>query len=139
MKQRNIHGVWDMSFENHCLHCRFTGATNESAANAWFDDMKHHVLSSPDKGKLPWVILSDMREWGISSLDAWDKNNENAEWMMKHGCIYISMVFSKKLQKFSVEQGFNNLQPFQFFSDYDEAKQSCIDKLASIHSVPPSS
>lgn len=133
MKQRNIHGLWEMNFENHCLNCKFMGATNESAACAWFDEMKHHVLSSPDKGKLPWVALSDMREWGISSLDVWEKNNEILEWMMGNGCMYVSMVFSKELQRFSFEQGVDNLQPFRFFTDYDEAKQACVDKLASVH------
>ncbi|MGF1741003.1 hypothetical protein L4C34_07975 [Vibrio profundum] len=45
MTQRNIHGLWTMSFENRFLITEVQGATNKEAAQAWFNERKRFVIA----------------------------------------------------------------------------------------------
>ncbi|MGF1739992.1 hypothetical protein L4C34_02710 [Vibrio profundum] len=119
-----------MSFENRLLHSEITGASNKEAAQAWFEQMKGLVLSSPEGDTQPWVLLTDSREWGVASQDAWEAINELTDWMCEHNCVLSAVVFSNKIQHYSADQGLNEQQILRFFFDYDEAYQACISALS---------
>ena len=135
MKQRNIHGRWVMRLEGRVLYSKVTGATNKEAAQAWFEEMKQLILSSEDSDSKPWVFVDDTRDWGTAPEDFWEAANELVDWMSNHNCVFMASVFSKKLQSFSWESGFNNQSILQVFFDYDEACQTCLDKLAEAQNL----
>ncbi|MGF1741899.1 hypothetical protein L4C34_12630 [Vibrio profundum] len=134
MTPRNIHGDWTMSFENRIVKTELTGSFNQEATVVYVNEMKEHVLSSPGGLSLPWGILQNCQHWDMASLDAWGSANEGAHWFMEHNCIVIAFVFSKKVQQFAVTQGLDQHEVIQFFSDYDEAYQVCLDKIAAAQS-----
>ncbi|MGF1739958.1 hypothetical protein L4C34_02530 [Vibrio profundum] len=76
--------------------------------------------------------MIDFRDWGITSLDTWGDASDNIAWMSENQCILLVNVFSKKIQHFAMEKGIINKDIVQFFFDYDEAYQACLDKLADL-------
>ncbi|MGF1741453.1 hypothetical protein L4C34_10305 [Vibrio profundum] len=130
MTQRNIHGLWHMRLEGRFLYSKVTGATNKEAAQAWFDEMRQTILSSPKSDSEPWVFLDDARDWGTAPADFWETTNEVVNWMSEHNCVFIASACSKKIQSFSWEKGLNNQNIAHLFFDYDEAHQVCLDALA---------
>ena len=128
--KRNIHGSWKMSFNNRILTSEFTGPSNREGSEAWFEDLKNLILSSPDQDSSPWVMLNDVRDWQMASLDSWGTNNHIIDWMSKHQCALFAIVFSKKIQSFSVEKGINDKSIVQFFFDHEAAYQACREKLS---------
>lgn len=131
MTSRNIHGHWTMNFSAQTLYSKLTGPTNREAGDAWFEEMKQNILTSPNGDSLPWVSINDCRDWNMSSLDSWEANNTTVEWMYEHNCVLLTIVFSKKIHRYAFEKGLNDQHIVRFFYDYDEAYQACQDKLNS--------
>ncbi|MGF1743277.1 hypothetical protein L4C34_19960 [Vibrio profundum] len=130
MVGRTVHGEWDMKFEGRILRSKLSGSTNKEAVQVWFDEMYQLLYSSPDKDLVPWCALMDARDWGMAPLDAWEANNQLINWMSQHNCVLFSAVFSKKIQLFSAENGFDTQGIVEFFFDYGKAYQACLYKLA---------
>ena len=61
-----------MSFQGRILYANIIGANNKECSEAWLDDVKNHLFSSPQKDNTPWVLLTDNRQWETSSEDAWE-------------------------------------------------------------------
>ncbi|MGF1741767.1 hypothetical protein L4C34_11955 [Vibrio profundum] len=130
MKQRNIHGLWTMRFENRILYSALTGPTNKEASEAWLKDLKSHVMTSKEGDVKPWVILFDLRSWSMTSLDAWEANDKNMEWLSEHSCIFLAFLFSKEIQHFAIKKHLKDQSFVHFFFNYDEAQRACLNKLA---------
>lgn len=130
MTQRNIHGEWTMSFENRILYSKITGSTNKEASQAWFEEIKAYVLASSSGDIQPWVILNDARLWDMAPQDVSDTNERIANWMKEHHCLCHCLIFSNKVQSFGPKKEISNRGFYQYFFDYDEAYQTCLDKLA---------
>lgn len=130
MAQRNIHGEWTMSFENRFLRSKVMGATNQEASIAWFEEMKDRLFHSAEGDSTPWVILVDSRTWELGPDDIWDTNNEIFAWSIRHNCVLFSVVYSNAIQKFASVKGLETDCTMQISFDYDEAYQTCLDKLA---------
>ncbi|MGF1740303.1 hypothetical protein L4C34_04320 [Vibrio profundum] len=96
---------------------------------AWFEDMKHHILTSPDGDGKPWVLLNDCREMLGAALDAWEPINEITEWEQQHNCLLIAVVISTQLQQFMVNAELGEQLIVQTFLDYEKAHLSCLEKL----------
>ncbi|MGF1743185.1 hypothetical protein L4C34_19440 [Vibrio profundum] len=131
MTQRNIHGEWTMSFENRFLHSEVTGPTNTEAALAWFEEMKK-LVSTSSGTCTPWVLLIDSRNWETSPQEQWDSNNVIITWTKENDCCFLAVVYSNKIQEYSAKTGLDakNTSHHVIFFDYDEAYQTCLDKLA---------
>ena len=110
------------------------GATNMEAAQAWFEEMQDNVLSYQGGEKLPWASIIDTRGWDMASMDMWEKNNTNLDWMYDNHCVLCSFVFSKKVQQFAAEKGFKKHPILEFFFDFDEAYKTCLEKLTEAQS-----
>ena len=128
MAGKNIHGHWDMTFENRILLSKSIGATDAEASVAFLKELQELVLSSPEGVTTPWVAISDSRNWGGLSLDAGEATDKITEWVQKNNCIFSAVVMSKKLQKFTTDTALSN-QTFTVFFDDDEAYQACKEKL----------
>lgn len=133
MAQKNIHGDWSMSFENRILKSEVRGATNAEAARIWLKEAEEYVLSSPEGETTPWVVLNDCRQWNTTALDAWQDHNAVIDWARSHHCVWFATIFSKKIQRFAADNGFQSQQILHFYFDYDEAHQACLDKLREAH------
>lgn len=134
MGQRNIHGKLSITFENQILETKVTGATNTEAAQAWLKEVQDLVHSQNDGEIKPWVIFADNRHWDTSPTDAQQANSELVKWMSDNNCLLFAFLLSKKLQKFALETQVNDTSIMQYFFDYDEAYQACLDKLAKAQS-----
>ncbi|MGF1742984.1 hypothetical protein L4C34_18350 [Vibrio profundum] len=130
MKERNIHGLWSMSFKDRILHSEVSGATNDEAGQAWLAELKAKVKSSKEGYSAPWVVLHDMRDWGMAPIDAWEGANSVINWVSEHHCILFAVVFSIKVQHFAFETGLKGQSIMRYYFDYEEAYQDCLDKLA---------
>ena len=106
MPPRNIHGLWTISFEQRLILSEVSGPTNEEMSNAWFDEVKRKVESSPQGYIAPWAILHDCRNWDLASADSWGSVDVIVDWFSEHNCELFVIVFSKKIQHFAAEQGF---------------------------------
>ncbi|MGF1741458.1 hypothetical protein L4C34_10330 [Vibrio profundum] len=129
MTQRNIHGDWTMSFEKRVVLAKTIGSINAEACVAWLDEMKDKIQSSPEGYTTPWVLLTDSRDWEGGSPESWANIDDILSWMFSHNCIFNAVVVNKKLQIWAGETNLNN-QYYKVFYDYDEAYQTCLDKLA---------
>ncbi|MGF1743182.1 hypothetical protein L4C34_19410 [Vibrio profundum] len=123
-----------MSFENRIFYSEVIGASNDEAAKAWFKDMRQTIQKPIHGGTEPWVTLFDGRNWGTASPDAMENNSKSVVWMSKNNCLLCAIVLSKKLQQFSMSKQISNHTLVQFYFDYDEAYQACLDKLAAAQS-----
>ncbi|MGF1741428.1 hypothetical protein L4C34_10180 [Vibrio profundum] len=132
MTKRNIHGDWTMSFEKRLFFSKIVGATNDEAAQSWFDEMIDIVMASEGGDRTPWVALVDGREWETASLDAMETNNELANWMFQHNCAQVITVYASRLQVFAAEKQLNRDGLIQFYFNYDEALQASFDKLSNL-------
>ncbi|MGF1742981.1 hypothetical protein L4C34_18335 [Vibrio profundum] len=130
MTKRNVHGLWTISFEERILHTKVTGATNTETGQVWLEEMQELLFSSQGSDSLPWVVLNDCRHWDTCSLDAWDYYNEMITWMSEHHCIFYAFVFSNKIQGFAAEKWFDANDILNYFFDYEEAHQACLNALA---------
>ncbi|MGF1740147.1 hypothetical protein L4C34_03510 [Vibrio profundum] len=130
MVQRNIHGEWNIRFEDRILYSKVVGATNDEARKAWFEELKSSIQSSQEGFSCPWVILHDLRNWDTATLDTWEGANMFVDWASEHNCLLLAIVFSKKIQHFAMSKGLNNQKVLQFFFNYDEAHQACLSKLS---------
>ncbi|WP_428789327.1 hypothetical protein [Vibrio profundum] len=119
-----------MSFEKRILHSKVTGSTNKELSQAWYEDMKKHILSSSNKNTLPWVVLIDSRNWEMASQDIEEITNETINWAREHGCCLFCTVTSKKIQQFALNKEFGHQSIVTMSSDYDEAYQACLNKLS---------
>ncbi|MGF1741425.1 hypothetical protein L4C34_10165 [Vibrio profundum] len=132
---RNIHGNWATKFENRILFSKVDGSTNHEQSLAMFKDIQHQVLSAHPDGLEAWVALTDARDWGLATEDSWESTNRVIDWMREHQCVFLAVAFSKQLQTYAAEQGFvNEGGVIQYFYDYDEAYQACLNKLKQIKS-----
>ena len=130
MPPRNIHGLWIITFEQRLIHSEVAGPSNKEMANAWFDEVKQNVESSPQGYAAPWAILHDCRKWDLASPDMWGSVNTMIDWLAEHNCVLAVLVFSKKIQHFAAEHGFNDQEIVQFSYDFDQALQNCKEKLS---------
>ncbi|MGF1740202.1 hypothetical protein L4C34_03800 [Vibrio profundum] len=130
MTQRNIHGEWEIKFQERILITTVSGATNEEAAHVWFNEVKQCILESKHKKTTPWCFISDLRNWEMSPSEVWEPTNAVFSWAFDNQCIFWGFIFSKQIQKFALERGALSSDKFQFFFGYDEAYQACLDKLA---------
>ena len=71
---------------------------------------------------------------GTTDQDGWDVVNDIMIWAKQHHCVLFSFVFSKKIKHYSFEHGLSPQGLVQYFFDYDEAYQTCLDKLAEAQS-----
>ncbi|MGF1740574.1 hypothetical protein L4C34_05735 [Vibrio profundum] len=132
MPQRNVHGDWTMHFEKRMLFSKVIGETNYEAGLVWFDEMKTLVLSSPERDTTPWVYLLDCREWIGASKEAWESNNAITDWMVEHNCALTAVVLPGKLQAYAIETHISDMSIMQFYFDYDDAHQVCLDKMLEV-------
>lgn len=132
MKAKNVHGLWTLTFENRLLYSKVDGAINSEASEIWFKEMNEMIRSSREGFDKPWVALIDARDWELAPPDFWEATNFLVNWMSEHNCLLYALIFSNKVQRFAVEQGFNNQPILQYFFDYDEAFQICLDKLKEV-------
>ena len=133
MTQRNIHGDWNIRFENRVMYSQVIGSTNNEMSLAMYKDIKRLMLSEENRIDIPWAALTDAREWNLATPDSWEASNDVITWMAENNCIFIAILVSKKVQKFASNDGFfdsNNI--IRSFFDYDEANQACLDKLEEI-------
>ncbi|MGF1739475.1 hypothetical protein L4C34_00045 [Vibrio profundum] len=129
MLEKNIHGTWELRFENRIVISKVHGATNQEASQAWLQDVKNLVESSNEGLSVPWALLQDMSDWGIATLDMWERVNKNVDWMLHHNCSLVTIVFTKQIQKFAFDKGITNQSIVRFSFDYDEAYQTCLKAL----------
>ncbi|MGF1740590.1 hypothetical protein L4C34_05835 [Vibrio profundum] len=135
MTQRNIHGEWSMKLEGRFLLSEVVGSTNKEAAHAWLIEVKQLITNSQGGIATPWVILLDAREWGMTMADASDDSIENVMWPLEHHCVFFAFVFSKKIHIYTAhEQLKSEIENVAYFFDFDEAYQTCLDKLAETQS-----
>lgn len=134
MTLRAIHGEWSLSFKNGLLHSEVKGITNSSASQAWFDEVK--VLLKGHTA--PWGAIIDCREWSLAALDAWEVNNNATEWFCANNCVIEAIVFSTKIHRFALENGFSEQSMasiVKLYSDYDEAYQACLTTLDKVQNL----
>lgn len=129
MTEKNVHGLWTLTFENRLLYSKVDGSTNSEASEIWFKEMNELISASPEGFDKPWVALIDCRDWELAPPDFWEATNVLINWMSEHNCLLYALIFSNKVQRFAVEQGFNNQPILRYFFDYDEAFKYCLDKL----------
>ena len=63
-----------------------------------------------------------------------DTDNANVDavnWCMTHNCVLLAIVVPSSLHKFSLEKGLQGIGVEQYFFDYAEAHQACLDKLSN--------
>ena len=130
MTERNIHGNWTMSFESRVFIAKVIGATNKEAGQQFVKDMQEIVLSSAESDCAPWVFINDGRLWEMDSMDTDDIYREFMSWLSAHNCVYYALVFSKKIQKFAMDERVGEESSIQFYFDYEEAHRDCLQKLA---------
>lgn len=129
MTKRNIHGLWSMRFEKRILHSTLAGPTNKEASEAWLEDIKTLILTSQDSDLKPWVLFFDLRSWDMTSLDAWEANDDNMKWISSHSCTFFAFLLSKEVQHYAIKKGLQDQSFCRFFFNYEEAYQACLDKL----------
>lgn len=129
MKHKNIHGSWTVRFENRVLYTKFVGLTNLEASVKYNEEMQSLILSSSEADRTPWVGLTDCREWEGAPQDSGEEADQVLDWAYQHNCIFVAIVFDKKIQQFIAESN-SNSKAFSPYFDYDEARQACLSKLA---------
>lgn len=130
---RNIHGVWDLSFNDGILVTKVLGATNEEAGKAWFEEVNRCVLSPEGAASEPWASISDLRQWDMAPEEVWEESRQFVTWFAEHNCVFFTFVFSKKIQAFAPQQALKDYPMVGFFFDYDEAYRECANKLLAAH------
>ena len=56
--------------------------------------------------------------------------NDFVGWLSQHNCRSFSLVYSNHIQRFAADKGIINQDIMRIYFDYDEAYQTCLDKLA---------
>lgn len=133
MAQRNIHGFWNVRLEGRILYTETIGLTNAEAAIGFLEDVKKHVLSSPESDSVPWVALNDFKRFeGYSSdKEAVEAADTLGDWAKQHNCVASVCVVTNAMQEFMIKNSYSE-DPAGFiiyFTDYDKAHQFCLDKL----------
>lgn len=134
MVQRNIHGEWSISFTHRLCLAKISGETNEEGSKAYFNELQEHLFLSPESDTTHWSYLLDCRDWSGASLDTWEANNSIMDWLIEHNCCLHALVMKGDLQVYAVEKYMNQKGIIQYYFNYDEAYQACLDKLAAMRS-----
>ncbi|MGF1742172.1 hypothetical protein L4C34_14010 [Vibrio profundum] len=133
MTQRNIHGVFTMTFDNRVLDSKVVGETNKELSLEWFEELQRLLFSSSEGDTLPWALLHDCSQWIGSSMDAWEANNTITDWMIERNCVFSAIVVPGQLQHFVVEKEIKNQEITHFFTNREKAYQACLDKINEVN------